>query len=295
MNRRTRIGYALMFAELLFGGMVPVLGKLSYASITPIYSIAFCTLIASLFFAVVLTIRGTWKDVFVREIWPELAAMTVLIVVGFYGCMFVSLHLTSATNVAILSRFEILTTILLLGIISRHERVTAGRAAGAVLVLTGVVVALFAGATRPNLGDLIMIVGTFFTPFGNLFQQRSRDRISGEAVYFFRSLFGGLLLLVIAFVFEASPNGVSLRMALPFLLAAGILVFGFGKLFFVEALHRLPITVAIPLGALSTIVTIAFAAAVLDEPVRLYHVLALLPIFAGIMLLSRSSERVMDD
>jgi drug/metabolite transporter (DMT)-like permease len=291
MNIRTRTGYALLSAEVVFGGLLPVLGKLSGPYLQPIFIAGGSTLIASIFFAVILTIRKTWSDVLNRDAFRYLLGTTLLIVVGYYGCMFLSLQMTSATNVSILSRFEILTTIFLLGIFSRHEHVGAGQIVGAMLILAGVILVLFAEVTTPNMGDLIMIVGTFLTPYGNLFQQRARRIISGEAVYFFRSTVGGATLLLIAFVVESTPAMEDVRSALPYLFLSGFLVFGLGKMLFVEALHRLRITVIIPLSSMGVLVTILSAHWFLGEPIAMHQIIALAPLFIGIWLVTKKGNK----
>lgn len=291
MDRRTRIGYALLSAEIAFGGLLPVLGKLSGPYLQPIFIAGASTLIASIFFAVILTIRRTWGDLLNRDAFLYLLGTTLLIVVGFYGCMFAALSLSSATNVSILSRFEILTTIFLLGIVSRHEHVGVNHIIGALLMLCGVIIVLFADVTTPNIGDLIMIVGTFLTPYGNLFQQRARSIVSGEAVYFFRSAVGGTILLLIAFIFESEPTSGNMRSALPYLLLSGFLVFGVGKMLFVEALHRLRITVVIPLGSIGVVITILSAHWFLGESIAVHQIFALLPVAIGIWLLTKQPNK----
>lgn len=295
MDARTRAGYAFMSAEVLFGATMPIVIKLSYASLQPVFAAAIAMFMASVFFAAVVTLRGRWSDLLVRKAWYDVLRMTLLIVVGFYALYYWGLQRTSAANAAIISRFEIVTSIVVLGLLSRHERVTRAQVIGGGCMMAGIVLALFAGTTKPGIGDMAIVFGTFLTPLGNVSQQRARAMISGEAVFLLRSLIGGSLLLCIAFLIETPPTAAQLRSSLPLMLFAGIAYFGFGKLLWVEALHRLPITTAIPLASVGAVLTIFLAAPVLDEPVRGLQLLALIPVFIGIRMLTRTPPKYLPE
>jgi drug/metabolite transporter (DMT)-like permease len=290
-----RTGYALVLASALMYGAFPVITKLSYTELRPLTSAGWSMLFACLLLGPLVGVRKRWKEVIDRRALPSLIGMTLIIVVGVYGVIFLSLQLTSASNVAILSTTEMLTTILFLTILTRHERFSASRAWGSIAMFLGVILILFGGATTPNWGDALILIAPLLAPWGNVLQKRARTMVSGEAMYFFRSLVGGSILLFFALVFEPLPSAAAFGANLPLLLLNGIVIFGISKLLWVEGLHRMPITTAIPLVNSSAVFTMVFAFLILHEPIRIHQVLALIPVFFGIWLLTRVKGKALKD
>ncbi len=262
---------------------------LTYSSLTPLFSAALGTLLAAAFFAIVLTLRKRWNHLLRRTAWKDMVLTSFFIGVLFYGFMFTGLRYTTAGNGAILSLMEVFFSFLILGLFLKHEQLSPRHVLGGTLMVLGALCVLLPNASVFQRGDLFIIAATACAPLGNKYAQLARKRVSSETIMFFRSVLSGLFLLFLATFLEPIPSSTTIVSSFGFLFVNGVILLGLSKILWIEGIHRIPITKAISLESVMPFMTLIVAYVVLHEPVTPFQILGLLPIIAGISLLTKNT------
>ena len=266
-------------------GLFPVLVVLTYDALSSLASLAWSTLFATLFFAVLIVYRGRWRELTNPAIWKHGALITLFIGVLFYGFYFFGLEHTSPGNAAIIVLFQVFTAFLFFNVF-RKENISTGHKLGAILMVIGAVVVLGRNFSGINIGDVLILIATFFTPFGNYFQQQAREFASSETIMFVRSVLSTIVLFPVMYAWNASAELADVREVLLFLLASGILVLGLEKVLWIEAIHRISVTKAQALGSISPFFALIFVWLFLGQFPTLWQLLSLLPFTLGVLLLT---------
>ena len=94
-------GELFLFVQGFLWGFFPIISILTINHIPPLYSAAFSTIIAAIFFSIYLTYKKQWKYLFVSSVWVDIFIATLLIAVGFYALVFIGLKYTTAGNASI--------------------------------------------------------------------------------------------------------------------------------------------------------------------------------------------------
>lgn len=276
-----------MVGSIFLWAFFPIVTKFSISSLSPLFSASISTFFAFLFFAVVLTFKRKWHEILRWDAWWDMFWSTFFIGILFYAFIFLALSRTTAGNVSILSLSEILFSFLFLSVILKHETFILSHFVGALLMITGALFVLFQGEFSWNRGDVFVILATMVAPFGNIFQQRARKKVSASALMLFRSCVSAIFLLVLAFVFDPFPSKEILHTSFVFLLINGLLILGFSKIFWVEAIHRIRITKALSLETFVPVLTLILAFFFLHEVPTLWQICGLVPLVGGSYLLLR--------
>ena len=293
INRRK--GEIAVFLACLIGSGFPIIAILSFSSVSPLFSAAASTLIGALFFAAVLALRKGFRALYSRPpAWREIVLTSVYIGFLFHAFLYLGLRYTTAGNAAILLLLEVFFSFAILGFILRQEEVFASRIAGALLMTFGALVVLIPNATEFNGGDFLVVFATLFGPLGNKYAKEARLQASTEEIMFWRSIFAGFTLLVLAFCLEVPPAAEDLRACSWSLVVNGIVVFGISKILWLEGINLIPITVAVSLISISPAFTMVLAYFVLGEPITAFQVLGLPLLASGIILVTRNSPRAVD-
>ncbi|PIQ77598.1 hypothetical protein COV82_03565 [Candidatus Peregrinibacteria bacterium CG11_big_fil_rev_8_21_14_0_20_46_8] len=281
-------GDLFIFAEAFLWGLFPIITILAYSALTPLYTAAISTLIAAITFALILTFQRRWHEIAIKSVWPDILGATIIIGVFFYILVFVGLRHTSAGNASIVGLMEVFFCFVVFSLLGK-ERLSVGKKIGAACMVIGALVILLPKHTAPNLGDILILVAASFVPFGNYFAQRARKKVGSVTIMFLRSIMSFVVLLVVAYFFEPLPGPDVLRKSFVFLAINGLLLLGFSKLLWLEAIHRIPVTKAISLSSISPAFTLLFAFLFLDELPTVAQIAGFFPIFAGVLLLTRKS------
>ncbi len=285
----TRQGEANILLSALLWSTFPVITILSFGTLPPLFSAGMSTLFAAVFFAAMLTWKNEWPLLLKRAAWRDILQTTLLIGIIFCGLMFVGLKHTSAGNGAILSLMEIFCSFVILGAITRHEPLLPRTIIGGACMVFGALLVLIPKGTGGwQLGDLLIIAATAFAPLGNRATQRARKIVSANVIMFVRSVVSGCFLLLLAWLLEPHPGSGAFFSALSYLLLNGILLLGFSKILWVEGIHRIPITKAISIEAVTPLFTLLVAWLVLLETPSILQILSLVPIATGMWLLTKS-------
>ncbi len=287
MPERTeqRKGEWIMFAEAFLAGFFPIVIVLSYATISGVTALAWSTLIASVLFAALMTYRKMWHELKNPKIWKLSIFISLLIGVLFFGFYFVGLEHTTPGNASILVLFQVLTTYIFFNIY-RKEHMSRAHKVGAVLMVLGALVVLGRNWSGVNIGDMLILFANFFPPVGNYLQQEARKIASSETIMFLRSIMSAVLLFVVIYGLGISSHPTDIYMALPFLLLNGILFLGLGKIFWIEAIHRIPVTKGIALSSMTPFFTIIFAWIILGQAPTIWQFAALPLLVLGVLLLT---------
>ncbi len=288
-GREQRIGEICILTQTVLWSLFPIVAIHTFSHVTPLWTAAIGTLISSLFFSAVVTLKRSWGQ-WRHAPWTDILIATVMIAVVYYAIKYLGLRHTTAGNAALLAPAEILFSFLILGTLLRNERIVAGHVLGAVCMVLGVLLVLLPKASGWNTGDVLIVVSTMFPPIGNMHAKRALRRASPEFIMAVRSSIGGLALLLIACVLEPVPAAGGLLAAWPSLAVNGFLLLGFAKLLWMEGTRRLPVTKAVSLGNIAPVFTLGFASFLLGERVQWYQIAALIPILAGVFLLTRQTK-----
>lgn len=282
----TRTGELLALSNVVIGALGPVVFIYSFRTLPPLYSMACGTLLAACFFALIVTVRRRWSDLFNRHAWRPLLFSTLLIAVACHTLMFLGYAHTTAGNASIIALVEILFSFVFFGVILRRERYTRHALFGAGLMLVGVLVLLVRERFAFHLGDLIIIAGLLFAPPGNYFQQQTRRLVSAEILLFSRSVVGGCVMLAIAFLIDPFPTFATLSIAWPMMLFNGLVTLGVLKIVWIESIHRIPVAKALMLSTLTPAFTLVFAFLMLGEVPNWWQVAGFLPMLVGSYLIT---------
>lgn len=97
-----RVGEASILAEAMLWSLFPIVTILSFSSVSPLVSLGLSTFFATLFFAVLLTMRRSWRDVVNVRALPDMLLATLVLGILYYVLIFFGLQYTSAGNASIL-------------------------------------------------------------------------------------------------------------------------------------------------------------------------------------------------
>jgi drug/metabolite transporter (DMT)-like permease len=169
------------------------------------------------------------------------------------------------------------------------EKLTREKVIGGFVILSGTIAVLYNGSFQLNLGDLLIILGTFFYPFGNHYAKAALQEVRPSVILFLRSLVGGLALLSLSFLFEHPDREVfrdiqrnSLWLIL---LAMGGL--GMAKLLWFEGLKRLDVSKATAIVIAGPAFSFLYAVILLKEVPTIYQFAGFFIILVGLYLLTR--------
>ncbi|MDD5041335.1 MAG: DMT family transporter [Candidatus Peribacteraceae bacterium] len=286
-----RQGEVNVLLSTLLSSALPVVIILSFTNLPPLFSAGMSTLFAGGFFACLLTLKREWPFLLRCTAWRDILLATFFIGIAGYGCYFLGLKYTTAGNAAILSTTEVFFSFLILGLLLRHEPLLPRTVAGAVCMVCGALLILLPKGTGAwQWGNLLILLSAALAPFGNRYAQRARKVVSTNVIMFCRSIISGGCLLLLALTFEQTPTHEAVFASLAFLLANGFLLLGLSVSLWVEAIHLIPITKAVAMVSILPLCTLLVAWLVLHETPSVLQIASLLPIAAGMFLLTKPAR-----
>lgn len=285
-----RKGEALILTQAVLWGFFPVITVLSFNSLPPLISLASSVIISTMVFVVPVYYKRRWHELLDWPAMRDVLWMTFFIGVLYYVFFFWGLKLTSPGNASIIGLTEVLFSFLFFHIWKR-EYISLEHIAGALLALAGAVIILFPNLTAIRGGDILILAAAAVAPFGNFFQRRARRRISTETIMFVRGIVSGIAILFLAWSLRQNFSTESLGDSLVFLIINGVFLFGVGKVLWIEGIHRISVTKANALSALSPLLTLLFAFLILGQPPTPWQLTAFVPMFFGIVLLGKNFDQ----
>ena len=108
--KEERKGELFILAHMGVIGVSPVVIALSFTVLSPLTSLAWGVLVAAVFFAIVLTIRGLWNECAKPGLIRNIIGIAFFNVFLFHVLFFVGLEHTTAGNASILLLMEVFTS-----------------------------------------------------------------------------------------------------------------------------------------------------------------------------------------
>lgn len=282
---RSQQGELYMLGEVLLWSLFPIVSIFALNTLSPLLTASLSTLSAAAFFAIVLTVKKCWKELKTLSALRDTLIATLFIGIGFYSLLFIGIGKTTAGDASIMLLMELFFGMVVLWAWGK-ERYTMGHIIGSLCMVIGAFLVLFQGSIALNSGNLIILIATALPPIGNFFAQRARKKVSSAYIMFVRSIISGIFLLVLSLIWETIPTGRALETSVPYLLINGLVILGLSKVFWIEAIHRIPITKGLALGSITPVFTLIAAYVTLHEVPRLWQIIGLIPIIFGVWLLT---------
>ncbi len=280
-----RKGELFALSLTLIEAWFPIFAFYSVAALGGLHAYFYSLLVSVIFLGVWWFYRRKQHEIRLTAAYKDLA-LTSLYITTLFALTFTGLQYTTATNVAIILFLQILFAYLFLGG-RQGERLDGRHTFGAVLMTVGALLVLFPGEWTVNKGDILVLIAALIAPFANLYQKKARSRVSSETVLLVRSVVALPFIYVLAVLFEPSPAWSIVQQQWLWLGLTGFLVFFVGKLFWVEAIHLLPITKVNALYAFAPLMTLGLAYVVLNQIPTLSQLLGIMPILLGGYLITR--------
>jgi len=286
-----RQGELIIFSGALLWSLFPVLTIISLKNIPALISLGWCTLFATIFFAVILSIKKKWPEVINKEARKDILLTTLILGIFYYLFYFYGLKYTSAGNAALIATTEIFFSWLFFQI-WRKDNFPGTHLIGAFLMLIGAIIVLYPNTYKFQIGDILILSASLIAPLGNFFQKRARQKISSESILFVRCFISTIAIFILAYATHADFSSLNFKsLAFLLLIINGVFMFGLLKILWVEGIHRLSVTKAISLSSISPLLTLFFAWLFLQDIPTKFQLLSIIPILLGIFLLSKNGQK----
>lgn len=286
---KERAGELLVLGAAFLWALFPIITKIAYGNISILHAAGLSALFGAVFFAVVSYFRKTFHELKNEKARVPVILTTLIIGVVFYGLIFFSLNYTTASNVAILSLMEVFFTIIFLRVLKK-EVLDRRQTLGSVLMVLGAFLVMIKTSLSFNRGDLVVVAATAIAPFGNYYAKQARGYVSSSTIMLFRNLTAGIIFFAIGSLVSPVPSFTAAKTSILFLTVNGLVLFGVTKLMWLEAIHRILISKAISLNAVSPLFTIIFAFLILKEIPTIGQIVGFISVSIGVYLLTKRTK-----
>lgn len=266
---------AMVFLESWF----PIAAAMSVLMLGGLHAYFYSLVIAVIALTIWWLSRGLSAELKRKQAYKPLL-LTSFFITMLFALTFVALQYTSAINVAIILFLQILFSYLFLGR-KPGENLEPRQVWGAILMTMGALLVIFPGKIEFRLGDLLVLLASMIAPVANFYQKQARAHVSSATVLWVRSLLAMPVILGLAILLEPSPSWQQVQSQWLPLLFVGVMIFFVAKVFWIEAIYRLPITKVNALFAFSPLLTIIWAWWVLAETPQWFQIIGAVPILLG--------------
>lgn len=286
LRHRQRRGEGFLLVEELLWGWFPIVTLLTYRHLAPLWSMAIAIMFSTIFFSGLMARCHLWPELARREGWPDLAWASLFIMLLFI-LLFIGLSYTTAGNAALILFLQVFFSFCYFNLF-KGQQMQPAHLAGVALMSAGALLVLFPDEAGFNRGDFLVLLAAMLAPAANLYQQRARAQVSAITLLFVRNLTSLPVLFLLACLFAAPlPGQAALKATWWLLLLNGLFLMGLSKIYWIEGLHRLPITKVSAMTALSPLFTMLFAYPVLGETPGFWQLAGVAPILIGGILITR--------
>jgi len=284
-----RKGELIILVEAFLWSLFPIVTVLAFRSVPTLLALAWSTFFAAAFFASVIGIKKGWDQIKDREAIRDILMATFILGIVYYLLFFFGLQYTSPGNASIISLTEIFFSFLFFNI-WRKEHISNTHIAGSILMLLGALIVLYPNLSEFHMGDLFILMASFIAPLGNFFQRQARKKVSSETILFIRSLLSALVMFIVAYFAKVNFSTVSTGKIFILLAVNGFFLLGLSKLLWVEGIYRINVAKAGAVSGISPLLTMLFAWIILGSMPTKFQLLAFVPMFFGMILLSRNKK-----
>jgi len=288
-----RIAEITLVFRYILGGLFPVLTVIAYTnSLSPLTTLAWSYVIATILFAILLTIQGGWKkNIKNTKAFKDIALAVIIIGICFQFLFFLSLKFTSAQNVTLISLMEIVFSFIILGWITGKEPVSKKHIFGSALMLLSAGIILFGNRTELSIGGIFMLIAAFIAPIGNIFAKRALHQVSLVYLMFMRSVAGLIIFFTAAYFIEGPISNEIFVQSIPYLLFSGLIFLGLMKVINLFGFKKTSITHTISFSSLKPVFTFLFAWILLKEAPTTIQLIAMAFSFIGLYFLATAKQK----
>ena len=220
------------------------------------------------------------------RVWVDVMGVTLCNSVFSLLFIFLGTQYTSGINTALLLQSEMLFSFFIFTFLF-GERATKKQYIGAAAVFLGTMCVLYNGSFSLNRGDLLIILGSMFYPFGNQFAKRALKHLPSGFILMIRHLVGAVVFLALSVAFEnLSLQVLSIAREYWWLIGLyGVVVLVGSKLCWYEGLKALSLTKAISIILSYPAFSMVFAAVFLKEIPTVYQLAGFVVTLIGLSVL----------
>lgn len=286
---KQRQGELIIFGETILWSLFPIITILSYNNLSPLLSLTLSSFFSLIFFTGLMLKKKLWSELKNRTAFQNMLFTTSFLGIGYYLLIFLGLQSTSPGNASIIGFTQGFFSFLFFHVL-RKEYIPKAHVYGGMLMVVGALIVLASNFHTFHPGDLLILLANAIAPFGNFYAQKARHQASSETIMFVRSGLSTIIFLLLALSFRTSISFSAIQNALPFLLINGMLLLGLSKILWIEGIHRISVTKALGQASIEPLFTLTFAFLILHQIPTIYQLLAVFPIGAGLILLSKTSN-----
>lgn len=255
-----------VLASVLFFSLFPIFASGTSKMLPPIFFAGISTLLAAVALIPYMLLSSQNVIGGFRREWKTVALVTLLNVVIPFMLIFAGAARTSAINTTLLLKAEIIFTLIFSHFLF-GERLTPLKVIGGALSFVGAAVILYRGSLGVNPGDLMIIGGVLFYPFGNYYMKALLGRMSATMLLFLRSLIGGVTLLAASALLETFGADFQHQLVANWHIIAinGLVVLGIAKIFWFKGFKHLELSKAIGMLTAEPAVSLLYAYLLLHE------------------------------
>ncbi len=291
LHKEEKIGEWFIIGQNVFAGLFPILINYSVKITPPIFFAGITSVLAGLCLIPFVISKKNIQKMREKRVLKDLLGVMTFIVFIPSILIFLGAQLTSSVNTALLLQTEIIFAFIICGLL-KYEKITQRKVLGAIIITFGAIAILYNGKLSLSLGDILITGAGLFFPFGNIFAKRALKEVSPTTVIFFRAFVGGIILLLISFLFEATfIKSFSLIKENIWPIAInGILISCISKIFWYEGLRRIDLTKAVALGTSAPAFSLIFAFLWLKEVPTIYQIVGFTFIMIGLFVTTQKSR-----
>ena len=289
MSGKNRSGYYYIFLEILFWSWFPVVTAITVAKIPPLLASGASTFVAAIFFFFYVWTYQLWPKRISKKALRGLLISTFLIGIVFYILVFYAAVLTQAGNINLLLMLQILFSLVLFRKV-RGESLTLIETIGCCFMLCGALLVLFPQDLNFATGDLLLLAAAFLAPFGNYFVKQARSEMSAQFIMLIRSIISGIVILICSFFIEENLPSPSLELHWAMVLINGIFLIGLSKVFWIEALHRMPIAKVASFTTITPYISLLWIYIFFGTQPGWQQIAGGLPLIVGTVLIVRNKK-----
>lgn len=292
-SKQELIGELFSLSKLPIVGFFPIILNHATRLMPPVLFAGLSSLVAAACILAYLLATGQTIKIINKKSLPYILGITLFIIIIPSIFIFVGASMTSGINTSILMQTELLFTFLVCGVFLR-EKIHMQKILGGLLMILGATSVLYNGSFSLNSGDLLIILGTAFYPFGNIFNKKAIKFTSIPVIIFVRSLLGGAALILISLFFEKfdAPFISFVQNNIGYIFLNGIFIYGISKMLGYEALKRLDISKTIAIGIATPAVSLIYAFLFLKEIPSIYQLVGFFVIVSGLFIITRKKTEV---
>lgn len=283
-----RRGKTFLLITAVLHGLFPIFLHAGVSIFPPAFFAGSSLLVASAFPFLWLLARGENAFAMNARIFGQLLFVCCFNLILPTLFIAIGTQWTSGINTTLLLQAEMLFTFLIVNVLFR-EHLGKRRMIGASIVFLGTVVVLFHGNLHLNVGELLIVLGTMFYPFGNLISKKLVKAVPTMEILALRSsISGAALLLLSLFLGEDAASALdrSMTAAGGLILLQGFFVLFVSKVLWYEGLRWISVGRSVFIVSSAPAFGVLFAVLLLHEMPTIQQLMGLSLTLLGVFFLT---------